>query len=77
MSEPKYKVGDSVTIDIGWERVVPREVRIAEVRANHGRQGAHRYYGRSDGGGEHGFYEDQILVEGRAHFPRVDWEAPL
>lgn len=76
MSTPKYKVGDIVTIDIGWERVVPRKVTIAQVRANHGRQGAHRYFGRGEGG-EHGFYEDQILVEGAARYPRVDWEAPL
>ena len=76
MSKPKYKVGDRVTIDTGWERVVPREVVISAVYANHGRQGAHRYYG-SGAGGEHGFYEDQILIEGRARFPREDWEAPL
>lgn len=73
---PKYKVGDVVTIDIGWERVVPRKVKIAEVRANHGKQGAHRYWGEGEGG-EHGFYEDQILIEGRNHAPRVDWESPL
>lgn len=76
MSKPKYKVGDRVIIDTGWERVVPREVVISKVCANHGRQGAHRYYGRGDGG-EHGFYEDQILVEGRDRVPRADWEAPL
>ena len=76
MSKPKYKIGDSVTIDIGWERVVPCKVRISEVRANHGSQGAHRYYGSGDGG-EHGFYEDQILIEGRDRFSRSDWEAPL
>jgi hypothetical protein len=76
MSKPKYKVGDSVTIDIGWERVVPREVVISEVCAHHGRQGAHRYWGSGDGG-SHGFYEDQILVEGRDRVPRADWEAPL
>lgn len=76
MSKPKYKVGDVVTIDTGWERVVPRKVTISEVRANHGRQGAHRYYGRGEGG-EHGFYEDQILVEGVSHCPRADLESPL
>lgn len=76
MSKPKYKIGDSVTIDIGWERVVPRKVLISEVCANHGRQGAHRYFGSGEGG-EHGFYEDQILVEGRTRFSRVNWEAPL
>ena len=76
MSEPKYKVGDRVTIDTGWERVVPRKVVIEEVRANHGRQGAHRYYGTGEGG-EHGFYEDQILVEGHVRVPCADWEAPL
>lgn len=76
MSTPEHKVGDSVTIDIGWERVVPRKVIISRVSANHGRQGAHRYWGSGDGG-SHGFYEDQILVEGRDRGPRVDWEAPL
>lgn len=76
MSKPKYKVGDTVTIDVGWERVVPRKVLISEVSANHGRQGAHRYFGSGEGG-EHGFYEDQILVEGRDRCPRADWEAPL
>lgn len=76
MSKPKYKIGDSVIIDIGWERVVARKVLISEVHANHGRQGAHRYFGSGEGG-ERGFYEDQILVEGRTRFPRVDWEAPL
>jgi hypothetical protein len=76
MSKPKYKVGDSVTIDIGWERVVPRKVIISEVHANYGRQKAHRYWGSCDGG-SHGFYEDQILVDGRDRVPRADWEAPL
>lgn len=75
-STPKYKVGDVVTIDTGWERVVPRTVTITAVSANHGRQGAHRYWGNGEGG-SHGFYEDQILIEGREHFPRADWEAPL
>ena len=76
MSKPKNKIGDIVTIDIGWERVVPRKVTIAKVCANHGRQGAHRYYGGGEGG-EHGFYEDQILVEWRVRYPRADWESPL
>ena len=76
MSRPKHKIGDIVTIDTGWERVVPRKVTISEVRANHGRQGAHRYFGSGEGG-EHGFYEDQIIVEGRSRVPAADWEAPL
>ena len=76
MSVPKYKIGDVVTIDTGWERVVPRMVTITEVRANHGRQGAHRYWGNGDDQ-SHGFYEDQILIEGRDRFPRADWESPL
>jgi hypothetical protein len=77
MNKPKHKVGDTVTVDTGWERVLPHKVRISEVSANHGRQGAHRYYGRGDDGQIHGFYEDQIIVEGRTRIPAADWEAPL
>ncbi len=63
MSNPKYKVGDVVTVDTGWDRQVLRKITISEVRANHGANGAH------------GFYEDQIGTD----FPgvRSDREAPL
>jgi hypothetical protein len=59
-STPRFKIGDRVRVDTGWEREVIVVVTISDVRANHGAQGAHRYWGNADNGGGHGFYEDQI-----------------
>lgn len=63
VSAPRYKVGDVVTMDSGWDREVLREVTISEVSANHGQQGAHRDWGTDERGQAVGFYEDQIKPE--------------
>lgn len=75
MSKPKYKVGDVVTIDIGWDRRILRTITISDLSANHGAKGAHRYWGKDEHRQLHGFYEDEI----GANHPgtRSDWEAPL
>lgn len=79
MNKPKYKVGDVVTIDTGWERQVLRTITISEVRANHGAKGAHRYWGTDEHRQPRGFYEDEIVEEGsaRSRASRSDWGAPL
>ena len=59
-STPKYKVGDRVRADRGWDREVIVVITITTVSANHGAVGAHRYWGAEDRGAEHGAYEDQI-----------------
>ncbi len=60
MSKPKYKIGDVVIMDNGWDRQVLHVVTISTVSANHGAQGSHRYWGTDKVGQAHGFYEDQI-----------------
>jgi hypothetical protein len=79
MSKPKYKVGDVVTIDTGWDRQVLRTIIISAAIANHGAKGAHRYWGTDERRQPHGFYEDEIVHEGsaRSRSSRSDWEAPL
>jgi uncharacterized protein YodC (DUF2158 family) len=79
MSKPKYKVGDVVTIDTGWDRQVLRTITISEVSANHGAKGVHRYWGAEKSGQPHGFYENEIVQEGsaRSRSTRSDWESPL
>ncbi len=75
MSKPKYKAGDVVTIDTGWDRQVLSKITISEVRANHGAKGAHRYWGSDEHHQPHGFYEDQIGTNFSGS--RSDWESPL
>ncbi len=75
MSKPKYKVGDVVTIDTGWDRQVLRKITISEVSANHGAKDAHRYWGTDEDGDPRGFYEDEIGTNFSG--TRSDWEAPL
>jgi hypothetical protein len=58
-SQPRYQIGDRVRVDHGWDREVV-VITISTVRANHGGQGAHRYWGTDDRGTAHGAYEDQI-----------------
>ncbi len=65
MGTPKYEVGDVVTMDSGWDRQVLHAVTISTVRANHGAQGSHRYWGTDTRGQAHGFYEDQIVAQGK------------
>jgi len=60
MSKPKYKVGDVVVMDSGWDRQVLHTVTISDVSANHGARGAHRYWGVDKRGQECGFYEHQV-----------------
>jgi len=76
MSKPKYKVGDVVTIDTGWDRQVLRTLIISEVRANHGAKGAHRYWGIDEHRQTHGVYENDIR-QGDRPWTRSDWESPL
>ena len=58
-SVPKFKIGDRVRVDHGWDREVIVIV-ISKVSSNHGSVGAHRYWGRDDRGVGHGAYENQI-----------------
>jgi hypothetical protein len=60
MSKPKYKVGDVLTVDIGWDRQILRKITISEVSANHVANRAYRYWGVDEHRHLHGFYEDQI-----------------
>lgn len=76
MSEPKYKVGDVVTIDTGWDRQALRTITISDVSANHGAKGAHRYWGKDEHRQSHGFYEDEVRQGGET-WTRADWESPL
>ena len=76
MSKPKYKIGDVVTIDTGWDRQVLHTITISEVRANHGAKGVHRYWGTDEHRQPRGFYEDEVRQ--RDHqWTRSDWESPL
>ncbi len=75
VSKPKYKVGDVVTIDTGWDRQVLHKITISDVRANHGAQGAHRYWGADEHCHLHGFYETEIGMNFSG--TRSDREAPL
>jgi hypothetical protein len=76
MSKPKYKIGDVVTIDTGWDRQVLHTITISEVRANHGAKGVHRYLGTDEHRQPRGFYEDEVRQ--RDHqWTRSDWESPL
>lgn len=75
MSKPKYKVGDVVTIDTGWDRQVLRTITISGVSANYGAKGAHRYYGIDEHRQPRGFYENEIGTNFSG--TRSDWEAPL
>ena len=59
-STPKFKIGDRVRVDRGWDREVIVVIVISLVSANHGAVGAHRYWGEDDRGVAHGAYEDQI-----------------
>ena len=76
MSKPKYKVGNVVTIDTGWDRQVLRTITISNVSANHGAKGAHRYWGTDEHRQPHGFYEDEVR-QGDHPWTRSDWESPL
>ncbi len=60
--KPKYKVGDRVILRCHNKRF---RLTIEEVRANHGGQGWHRYWGVCPGSGlgEVGAYEDELEDE--------------
>ena len=55
-----YERNYLVRVNRGWDREVIVIMVITEVRANHGGQGAHRYWGADDHGVAYGAYEDQI-----------------
>lgn len=59
-SVPKFKIGDRVRVNRGWDREVLVIMTITAVSANHGGQGVHRYWGSDDRSAAYGSYEDQI-----------------
>lgn len=63
MSQPKYKIGDRVVIrDHGFfgDSSTYHVMLIEEVSENHAGPGWHRYYGKVEGQGPRGVYEDDV-----------------
>ena len=59
-SKPRYKVGDRIVINHGFGGP-NRTITVSLVSANHGRVGAHRYWGEDTCGVSWGAYEDQVV----------------